>query len=163
MGSMTYTNEPQPIENLDRRIVAEIPVLRAFLGKLAPADGEDLLQDALERALRYRGAFDAGGSLRGWLLKTAYRAFLNHHRKRARAPASLPDPEALVAVRPAESGEIREELDRLLTRLSPPEREVMVRFHGRGESLAEIGAALGMPINTVKSHLHRARKKFAGL
>jgi RNA polymerase sigma-70 factor (ECF subfamily) len=160
---MTTGNEPHEVKDLDQRIVAEMPVLRAFLRKLAPAEEEDLLQDVLERALRYRHAFHAQGSLRGWLMKTAYRTFVDHHRKRTRTPARLLDQAEMIPDRTDQGPDHREELNHLLERLSPMEREVLVRFHAGGESLAEISAALQLPVNTVKSHLHRARQKFSGL
>jgi DNA-directed RNA polymerase specialized sigma24 family protein len=46
--------------------------------------------------------------------------------------------------------------------LAPRERDVLLRFHVDGESVAEIAAALCVPIGTVKSDLARARKRLAG-
>jgi len=40
-------------------------------------------------------------------------------------------------------------------------RDVLVRFHRHGHSIDEISTALHLPSGTVKSHLHRARRKLA--
>lgn len=53
------------------------------------------------------------------------------------------------------AGMVNEELQRL----SNPERAVLVLYHQEERSYEQIAAALGMPINTVRTHLHRARKK----
>ena len=47
----------------------------------------------------------------------------------------------------------------LLAALTEREREVLMRFHAGGESVALIAASLALPEGTIKSHLHRARKK----
>ena len=43
----------------------------------------------------------------------------------------------------------------------PKSREVVERFHRDGQSVATIGSELGLPEGTVKSHLHRARRRLA--
>jgi len=120
---------------------------------------EDVLQETLARALRYRGSFDPTGSLSGWLRHTALRVFLDDRRRAARAPRALGGADArLPDRRNADFGD-REELRRALARLGDVERDVALRFHARGETIAEIAAALAMPQGTVKSHLHRARHR----
>lgn len=156
---------PEPAAcDLDRRLEAEIPALRRFARRLVGRadEAEDLVQEVLHRALRYRHAFDPRGSLPGWLRRTALRALVDERARRGREPASgaaldeLPD---AAAERAARRGELGEELERLLARLAPVERDVLLRFHRRGESIDEIAAALDMPAGTVKSHLHRARRR----
>jgi RNA polymerase sigma-70 factor (ECF subfamily) len=76
-------SQPDPVglsvDALQNQIVAHVPRLRAFLRKLSGSaqDAEDLLQDTLERSLRYRHSFDRSGSLPGWLMKTAFRCYLD--------------------------------------------------------------------------------------
>ena len=55
--------------------------------------------------------------------------------------------------------ETRDLVGHLLRKLSPLEQDIVLRFHHRRETLAEIAQGLNMPVNTVKSHLHRARRK----
>lgn len=145
------------------RIEAEIPGLRRFLTSRAlPGDEvEDVLQDALARALRYRGSFDPAGSLGGWLRTTALRVSLDHRARRARGPLALGEAaEELAEPTPLEAPDA-DEVRRLLLRLRPIEREVLVRFHQHGESVEQIARALARPVGTVKSDLHRARRRLA--
>jgi RNA polymerase sigma-70 factor, ECF subfamily len=48
------------------------------------------------------------------------------------------------------------ELRRLMNELSPPARAVMLLRYQEDRDLAEIGAMLEMPVNTVKSHIKRS-------
>ena len=155
--------QPDPLpadgSDLDRLLEAEIGPLRRFLRRLTgrAEEAEEVLQESLARALRSRASFDPRGSLSGWLRRTALRAFLDHRDRQRRQPEHLVGDVESGAAPGAGALETREELERLLARLSPREREVLLRFHQRGESLAEIARRLELPLGTVKSHLHRAR------
>jgi len=46
-----------------------------------------------------------------------------------------------------------------LQRLSGVERSVLVLYHQEERSYEQIAEALGMPIGTIRTHLHRGRKK----
>lgn len=159
-------SQPNPVglsvDALQNQLVAHVPRLRAFLRKLSGSaqDAEDLVQDTLERSLRYRHTFDRSGSLPGWLMKTAFRCYLDLRDRRRREPRSLEDAN-LVLTRRSSPVEARDLIGHLLRRLSPVEQDIVLRFHHRLETVAEISSSLSMPINTVKSHLHRARRKLA--
>jgi RNA polymerase sigma-70 factor (ECF subfamily) len=49
----------------------------------------------------------------------------------------------------------------LLAQLSPPYREALRLFYLEEKSYEEVSAMLGLPIGTVKTYLHRARKQLA--
>ena len=78
---------------LERRFVAEMPRLRAFLQRLAgrEQEAEDLLQESLQRAWRYRSSFDPRGSLRGWLGRVAFRTYLDRRAGEHRPPGPIED------------------------------------------------------------------------
>lgn len=148
---------------LDGRLVAALPGLRRYLSALCGTggepDAEDVLQEVVARALRSRERYDRSRSIAPWLRTTALRAFLDLRDAGRRQPrAHDVDPPA--RAEPAPGG--AEELERLLRPLSAIEREVLVRFHQRGERVDEIARALALPAGTVKSHLHRARRRLAG-
>ena len=50
-----------------------------------------------------------------------------------------------------------------LAQLSSPERAVLVLYHQEELSYDEIAKALEMPVNTVRTHLHRGRGKLRGM
>jgi len=148
----------------ERRVVAAMPRLRAFLSKLAPGDAEDLLQETVARALRYRETYREGGSLSAWLFRIGFRAAIDARRRLAASPEALGDRDREV-VGAAASAEARlaarQELDAALARLDAVEREVLLAFHRERLAIREIAVRFEMPEGTVKSHLHRARRKLA--
>ena len=50
-------------------------------------------------------------------------------------------------------------VDHHLQLLSPPERAILVLYHQEERTYDQIAATLSMPIGTVRTHLHRGRKK----
>jgi DNA-directed RNA polymerase specialized sigma24 family protein len=66
-------------EPLEDRIAAELPALRAYLQRLAGKGREvdDLAQEAVLRALRYRTAYQLERPLGAWLRGAALRVFLD--------------------------------------------------------------------------------------
>jgi RNA polymerase sigma-70 factor (ECF subfamily) len=161
-SSAQPADEPQLA--LEARLAAEAPGLRAYLRRVAgvgarSAELDDLAQAALERALRYRKSYDPARPLGAWLRTIALRVVLDQRAARVRDAASAPSNE--LAAREDASVEHRDELARVLAPLSDVERDVLVRFHGRGETVQELALALRLPEGTVKSHLHRARRKLA--
>jgi RNA polymerase sigma-70 factor (ECF subfamily) len=146
-------------------LAAETPRVRSYLARLIPRmEVDDLVQETLTRAWRYRSAFDSGKELGPWLRATALRVALDHRARKQREPATAgleQDPVAPASGSAAGSGDEREEVGVLLARLDAVERDVLVRFHRLGHSIAEIATALCIPAGTVKSHLHRARRKLA--
>ena len=128
-----------------------------------PSAAEDVTQEAVERALRY-GASWRGDNARAWLLqivRTRAYAWLAKRRDAAEDPlpeeAPLADPApspeaALVAV------EARETLEAALSALPAELRECLVLRELEDLSYAEIARVTGVPIGTVMSRLHRARR-----
>lgn len=163
MGERTPESDP-----FAEKLAAETPRVRAWLARLIRrADVDDLVQETLTRAWRYRSAFDEGKELGPWLRGTALRVALDHRARLQREiPTSSLDDAS--AVQPAaahadhEALDANEVIDALLARLDATERDVLVRFHRLGQSIAEIASTLRLPAGTVKSHLHRARRKLAG-
>jgi len=155
--------EPAPLET---RLPTELPHLRAFLRKRlggAPGDVDDLLQEVVARAWRYRASYDEGRPLGPWLRRMALRVVLDHHEHGARRVVTTTEGLDEASDNTAERGlvqlEQREEVARLLEHLTDVERLAVVGFHRDGRSIRELSHELRMPEGTVKSHLHRARRR----
>jgi RNA polymerase sigma-70 factor (ECF subfamily) len=146
---------------LEARLEQELPALHAYLVRLAGRDAEDLAQEVLARALRYRDSFDDASELAPWLRRIALRVWIDQRRRAQRNPVREELPSELDGEQRECSLEARDEIERALAALSTAEREIFRRFHGQGSSVREIAGALAMPENTVKSHLHRARRALA--
>ncbi len=133
-------------------------VLR-FLQRLCASEAEDLLQETLAKVWRLRASYDGRGKIESWLMQAAFRTFCDHRarvRVRATTDASVDEVEAPT---PACSLELRDEVAARLQTLTPIQRDLLTAFHGHGASLDELAARHGLPRNTVKSHLHRARAR----
>lgn len=125
----------------------------------------DLAQEVFLRAYQAFPRFDLDGPAQAktWLLTIAVRLALNARRQRARAPRAVPLADAPDFPEPStpETERTRRELGRTIARavdeLSDDQRAAFVLAQFHGLSIAAIAAALGMPENTVKTRLFRAR------
>lgn len=155
----------------------------AFLYRLAwrftgsAADAEDLVQDVLLK-LYPRSAELAGiEQLRPWLARVLYRQYVDDLRRRARSPVSALadggegegdplDAVAAVEIGPdghAERGEWRDRILAALGQLNPEQRAVVAMHDVEGYSLEELEPILQVPLGTLKSRLHRARRRLRAL
>ncbi len=117
---------------------------------------EDLAQDVFFDLFRHLWSIESDLHLANWLRQAMTRRCIDQARRRLHAPQSLEDAaEPGAAAPPADpflEREVREKI------LSLPDRKRMVvilRFQEEME-LEEIARVMEMPLNTVKSTLHRA-------
>lgn len=133
------------------------------------ADAADVLQEACLRAFRYFDSY-RDGDAKSWLLKIVRRACYDWLERNRPAdivplepeadpdgpvhppPVATIDAEALLQSR----SDLRR-LDRLIERLAPPLREVIVLRELQELDYRQIAEVTGVPIGTVMSRLHRAR------
>ncbi|MCA9658979.1 MAG: sigma-70 family RNA polymerase sigma factor [Myxococcales bacterium] len=145
----------------DRHGGCLLAAARRFLG--SPAAAEDLVHDVLLEAWRRADSFDASrGSARTWLLVRLRSRALDRLRRRQRGQSALnalataPAPEAANdPQRRSEHAEIR----RALAALPPSHRQVLDLAYFGGLSMAEIAAAMDIPLGTVKSRTASALGK----
>jgi RNA polymerase sigma-70 factor (ECF subfamily) len=141
--------------------------VRGYLGKITgnPALADDLAQDTFIRAWDRLSSFRGSGHFAGWLMKIAHNEFLQTLRKSARdarleerlgREAAEPELPSTLGGRPDEGVT---DLPRFLAVLSDDERAVLVLSYACGCSHAEIVEITGLPLGTVKSHIHRGRAR----
>ena len=120
----------------------------------------DAVQDAWLRILRGLPQLRDAARLRPWLFGIMRRTLMDRLRGRYAAPAPADvDPDTLAAEPPDDEPEAEEAaLQDGLERLPVVEREVLTLFYLRELSLAEVADLLAVPVGTVKSRLHRARR-----
>ena len=128
-------------------------------------DAQDLVQDVLLRVRRGLETYRPG-SLEGWLSRITTNAFLDDVRRRRRRPLdALPDdpdravPPAIGADETSAAESISDEVQAALTRLPDEYRAAVVLCDVVGLSYEEIGEALGIPVGTVRSRIHRGRRQ----
>ena len=147
------------------------PQLQGFVRRLcgagAHADADDVLQEALARAWRHRASFDPGldrqlpdSHLVGaWLQRLAFRVFCDFRSRKTRQPCTTDEVHREAApARPCQT-ELRDEVRHRLGGLPEIERALLLGFHRDDLSLRELAELHRLPVNTVKSHLHRARRR----
>ena len=132
-----------------------------------PDVAEDMVQEAFVRVLTNIDRFDFRFRFSTWLFTIARRLFLNHMQKMK--PAYDTDAVGATAGRldaPGEPAAERDlqgvqrcEISLALQSLSTDQREVIVLFHQLDWTIGQISAHLDMPEGTVKSHLHRGRRR----
>ena len=133
----------------------------SILGDRAAA--EDAAQEALLRIWRALPRFRAESALSTWIYSIARNCALS--ARSARRPlASLDEPAVQMAaespVTPAAERATPDVL-RLVSELPEAQRQVVILFYLEGKSYLETAAITGLPMGTVKTYLHRARKEIA--
>jgi len=131
-------------------------------------DVPDLLQEVFLVAHR-RGGFVMGTAKpTTWLAEIAFRVASDRRKKTKRKLEDADtDSIALAAgagATPGDTAEARQALGRVqqaLDALTAEKRVVFVLFELEGESCDAIARALGIPVGTVYSRLHAARREFA--
>ena len=126
-------------------------------------DAEDVSQETFLRALRGIGGFDPERSVRPWLLGIAANRCRTALGKRGKRPSLTESPEECVDPRSglSDPDDLAGELARALGRLRPEYRMVFNLFHEQNLAYDDIAEAVGRPVGTVKTWLHRARAELA--
>ena len=125
---------------------------------VGPADAEDVVQDAFERALRAR-TVRSDGDPRPWLNRIARNVAYDALRARARALTFVPHhADAESADRAVLRKEAVAELGGVLDMLPAVQRRTIVLHDVEGYSNHEIASLDGVLYQTVRTRLFRARR-----
>ena len=121
-------------------------------------DAEDVTQEVFLRIFRSLKRWDATRPLKPWVMGIAVNRCRTWLAQRARRPELADYLQDTVAGPAADdSGELLQEIQAALAGLRLEYRTVFVLFHEQGQPYEEIAAALGRPVGTIKTWLHRAR------
>lgn len=137
------------------------------------ADAKDLAQEAFVRVWRALRRIDPGASLEGWLYRIVSNLFIDLVRRRPKSRVqSLDEPiatdaGAMARERPDPTADVERtvleatvdrRIQEALLALPVDLRMVAVLADVEGYAYEEIASMLGVPLGTVKSRLHRARR-----
>lgn len=126
---------------------------------------EDVVQDAFVRALSNLDRFDSRFRFSTWIFTIARRVFFNARAKMKptydsdiaeSGRASHESPSATMSRRETH---LRDALQRALMTLPVEQREIVVLFHQHDWPIKLICDQMNLPEGTVKSHLHRGRRR----
>jgi RNA polymerase sigma-70 factor (ECF subfamily) len=129
------------------------------------ADAEDVAQEAMLRSYRRFARMRDRSRFRAWLIRISFRLALDHGRSTRRRgeretawATDLPKPTAEDI---AASNEFARRLQNAMEALPERSRLVLLLTSIDGHSLEEVAELLQVPVGTVKSRLHSARKQLA--
>jgi RNA polymerase sigma-70 factor (ECF subfamily) len=142
-----------------------------------PADAADMTQEAFVRLLRSLGTYRAETKFTTWLYRLVTNICLDGLRRRGRAVDSLDvqtDEDAQTAgerladndrwTHPEEEVELREsatEVRVALARLPAAQRLALTLHYFEDMRYEDIAEVMGVPLNTVKSHIRRGKERLA--
>lgn len=128
-------------------------------------NADDLIQDTLMKAISYRDKFQEGSNLKAWLYTIMKNTFINSYRKTSKANKIVIQTDEIYAdsllhsstINHAENKFIRADIEQALNKLSD-EYYKPFTMHFEGYKYHEIAEHLAIPIGTVKTRIHIARK-----
>lgn len=170
------TNEKATPLDFEAAALSHAPALYSVAVRMTgrPSDAEDLVQDTLLKALRAKHQFEEGTNLRAWLLRILTNTYINRYKRgvleRSLLGAESLDPvsdgwtgnASLKALRDplaqAERSMLEGEIQAALDELPEDFRLAVLLVDVQELSYKEAAEALGCPIGTVMSRLHRGRR-----
>jgi RNA polymerase sigma-70 factor (ECF subfamily) len=160
--------EMSAIDNIDRLLVVMRPKLHRYCARMVGSviDGEDVLQDALIKAVESFASAGPIGNPEGWLFRIAHNTALDFLRRRNGQQAlrsgeevdMIADPVDIVATH-----EIARASLRTFMRLPVAQRSSVILMDVLGCSLQEVGEVMDFSLPAVKAALHRGRTRLREL
>jgi RNA polymerase sigma factor (sigma-70 family) len=157
--------EPQVFEIIFDRYYR--PVYGYLSRRVGRSVADDLAAETFTRAFERRSSYDAKAERAlPWLLGIAINLLAHHRRserRHLRALAAAGQPESSERFADASDGRLdaasaRRRLITALEQLDDYDREALLLYAWGDLKYEEIAAVLGIPIGTVRSRLHRARR-----
>lgn len=123
---------------------------------------DDLAQEVFLRAFRGLVGFQGRSAFGTWVYRIAYNVFLNN-RARSHRHVALPEDYDVRAAAPDDAmsagrADLRRDLEGAIDQLPERYRAVVVLYYVHEVSYPEIAEILDLPLGTVKTHLHRAKR-----
>ena len=146
---------------LRAEIAALLPRLRRFARSVTHhrEDADDLVQIAVERALKHLDHWQDGTRLDSWLFRIMKNAWIDEVRARGRRDEVLAPEEAGEHVGPSETGsrDIRLSIEKAMAHLPEEQRIAVSLVLVEGLPYKEAAEVLDIPIGTLTSRLARGR------
>jgi len=164
----TVPGSPDIAANLDGLLAEMRPQLHRYCARMVGSviDGEDVLQDALIKAVESFSPQGGIGNPRGWLFRIAHNTALDFLRRRNRQEALRSAEEVDMIADPADtvgSREIAGASLRTFMRLPLAQRSSVILMDVLGCSLKEVCEVMDSSLPAVKAALHRGRDRLREL
>lgn len=144
------------------------PVLRGYLRKQGANDPDDLAGETWLHVARGIKSFDGNyREFRSWVFMVAHHRIIDDRRRRSRRPEQPEDEATLERTAPTDRSAEAEamgrlehdDLEKLLSRLSPAQREVVLLRVTAGFGITEIAEVIGKKPGAVQALQHRAFRR----
>lgn len=128
-------------------------------------DAEDITFDTFIKCFNSLDRFDQTRPFSTWLFTIAHNVTIDFFRKNKQEYEYFDDRHAVADdfVQEYEKKKKLEKIEQAITKLPPIDREIVILFHREEHSYQEISEILNMPVTTIKTRLHRARKRLRTL
>jgi len=165
---MTSNPAASPAADIDGLLVAMRPRLHRYCARMVGSaiDGEDVLQDALIKAVEALRVAGAIGNPEGWLFRIAHNTALDYLRRRRRQQALHSAEEVdMIAdqLDAVASRQIARASLRTFMRLPVAQRSSVILMDVLGCSLQEVCDVMDASLPAVKAALHRGRAQLREL
>ncbi len=132
-------------------------------------DADDLVQDTMLKAITYYTKFAEGTNLKGWLYTIMKNTFINNYRRITKINTLVTKSDEISSANllysssgnAAEGKFVMDDIRKALNALAP-EYKIPFTMYFEGYKYHEIAGHLDIPIGTVKTRIHVARKLLKG-
>lgn len=135
-------------------------------------DADDLVQETYLKAFRFFDKFEKGTNCKAWLFRILKNSFINDYRKTTKEPNKVDyddiqnfyenikadEVETQHYEEDAFSNLLDDEISKAISELPEDFRTVVILSDIEGFTYEEIADFVDIPVGTVRSRLHRARK-----
>ncbi|WP_394830599.1 RNA polymerase sigma factor [Pendulispora rubella] len=153
-----------PFESFEQLLDELRPKLHRYCARMTGSvvSGEDVVQEALLKAVESFPKMDLVDHVEGWVFRIAHNTALDFLRRRARQNAAFADEDPDMSIDPnaaADTRPIAAQHLRTFMRLPAAQRSTVILMDVLGYSLEEIGTVMGASLPAVKASLHRGRTR----
>lgn len=149
--------------SFDQLVLRHQSPVRRFLLHLTNGDealADDLAQETFIKAYIHLHNFKGISKFSTWLFRISYNLFYDYQRSRKdQLNEDIEVAVATIEIEPDNNKELANDLELALSTLKAEERAIMLLFYMEELSVDTISGVMQLPVNTVKSHLHRSRNK----
>ena len=143
-------------------LVEVLPDLRAFARVLCRESdrADDLVQDAMVRAIAAIDQFQPGSNFKAWVFTILRNLHISSFRERRFLFEPLEEVDRVLLQAPGqEDAMAMRTLNDAVQRLAPARREALILVVAHGLSYEEVAAMCGCAVGTIKSRVARAREE----
>lgn len=162
--ALRLVREDNVVADLKQEMIALLPRLRRFARTLTRSvpEADDLVQEACLRALSRADQWDRSQPLDRWLFRITRNLWISEIRKRTvrvgEGVVPAEESSELITQETGEAGVIAGELGQQVAALPGELSSVLLAVSVEGYSYAEAAELFDIPLGTVMSRVHRARR-----